>query len=70
MGGGGERYGSEHVLQMVDVDGERRVQERGIRVGAVEVVQRGEVAGREVFVEAEERQHLHQVADLGVTVIA
>ena len=69
VGGDGERYGSEHVLQMVDVDGERGVEERGVRVGMVEVVQRGEVAGGEVFVEAEERQHLHQVADLRVTVI-
>lgn len=70
MGEGRERYGSEHVLQMTNVDGERGVQQRGIGVGVVEVVQRGHVAGGEVFVEAEERQHLHQVANLWVTVIA
>ena len=55
MGGGGERYGAEHVLQMTHVGGERGVEQRGIGVGAVEVVQRGEVAGGEILVEAEER---------------
>lgn len=34
------------------------------------MVQRGEVAGGEILVEAEERKHLHQVPDLRVTGIA